>query len=141
MGMYTELNLGVEIANNLNIIHDLKIMLGTIDGDIVSNHDLFKTRQWDNMLLSDSYYFDGQTDSKLFRDDLDSNNPMYYLNVRCNLKNYDNEIKLFLDWLCPYILTEGFLGYMRYEESYAPTLIYKKDNEIIYNEVIFNDMG
>ena len=141
MGMYTELNLGVEIANNLNIIHDLKIMLGEIDGDIVSNHDLFKTRRWDYMLLSDSYYFDGQTDSKLFRDDLDSNDPMYYLNVRCNLKNYDNEIKLFLDWLCPYILTEGFLGYMRYEESYAPTLIYKKDNEIIYNEVIFNDMG
>ena len=47
-----------------------------------------------------------------------------------------------LDWLEPYIVTEGFIGYMRYEEWEDPTLIYNDfDNDKIvfkgvYSEVI-----
>ena len=133
MGMYTELNIGVEINNNSKVIQKLKFMLGDSDKDVEIIHPLFKdTDRWRFMLNSDSYYFDGQTDSKLFRDDLYENKPMYFLNVRCNLKNYCDEIKLFLDWLCPYIKTEGFLGYTRYEEQYNPTLIYKEKGKIEY---------
>ena len=122
MGMYTELNIGVEINNNPKVIQKLKFMLGDSDKDVEIIHPLFEnTERWRFMLNSGSYYFDGQTDSKLFRDDLYGNKPMYFLNVRCNLKNYCDEIKLFLDWLCPYIKTEGFLGYTRYEEQYNPT--------------------
>ena len=133
MGMYTELNIGVEIKNNSKVIQKLKFMLGDSDEDVEIIHPLFEnTDRWCFMLNSDSYYFDGQTDSKLFRDDLYENKPMYFLNVRCNLKNYCDEIKLFLDWLCPYIKTEGFLGYTRYEEEYNPTLIYKEKDKIEY---------
>lgn len=133
MGMYTELNIGVEINNNPKVIQKLKFMLGDSDKDVEIIHPLFEnTERWRFMLNSGSYYFDGQTDSKLFRDDLYGNKPMYFLNVRCNLKNYCDEIKLFLDWLCPYIKTEGFLGYTRYEEQYNPTLIYKEKGKIEY---------
>ena len=64
-------------------------------------------------------------------DNLYKDDPMYFLNVRCNLKNYYSEIELFLDWLCPYMETEGFIGYMRYEECDDPVLIYKEESEIV----------
>ena len=136
MGMYTELNIGVSIKNYEEVIQKLQFMLGDSDKDVNIDHPLFgKEKRWEYMLRCGSYYFDGQPDSKLYRDDLYENDPMYFLNVRCNLKNYEDEIKLFLDWLCPYINTEGFLGYTRYEEAYNPTLIYKENEEIIYKKV------
>ena len=133
MGMYTDLVMGVEISADPKVIQKLRYMLDNSEPDININHKLFtdKTR-WKFMLHCDSYYFDGQTDSKLIYDECVEN---YYLNVRCNLKNYDNEIELFLNWLCPYIKTEGFLGYMRYEEDYNPTLIYKEKGKIVFRRL------
>lgn len=132
MRMYTELVLGIEIEDNDKIIQTLRYMLGETEYQPVDDHELFKTDRWDYMLKCDSYYFDGQTDSKLYMDDLYEDNPKFYLNVRCNLKNYNNEINKFLDWLNPYIKTFGFLGYLRYEENEDPTLIYKTEKGIEY---------
>lgn len=134
MGMYTELNIATEIVNDPDLIHDLRVMLGDIKGGIIlKDNDLFtKTTRWKFMLSSGSYYFPGQPDSKLVRDDLYENAPMYFLNVRCNLKNYENEIELFLKWLQPYMLTYGFVGYMRYEEDNTPTLIYNENEKIVF---------
>jgi hypothetical protein len=61
----------------------------------------------------------------------------YHLNVRSNLKNYDSEIENFLDFISPYIETDEFIGYMRYEESEKPTLIYI-DNGIVKYENLNN---
>lgn len=49
------------------------------------------------------------------------------------LKNYDSEIEEFLDWLEPYIGTEGFIGYMRYEEWEDPTLHMKLVVFLVWN--------
>ena len=57
------------------------------------------------------------------------------LNVRCDLKNYEDEIELFLKWIYNYATTRGFVGYMRYEEDYNPTLIYFTDKGVEYREV------
>lgn len=133
MGMYTELNLGMGIYPDEEVIKKLKFMLGESKEDVKIDHPLFKDdTDWEYMLDTDSYYFDGQTDSKLIYDPIPK---QYFLNVRCNFKNYKNEIKLFLDWLCPYITTEGFLGYMWYEENDAPTLIYREFVKEIYREL------
>ena len=132
MGMYTELVLGLELEPDEKVLNVLKYMLGDIEEkplDYGYSHSLFETARWDLMLRCDSYYFDGQTDSKLIFD----RHGYVYLNVRCNFKNYSNEIELFLDWLKPYIKTDGFLGYTRYEEDYDPTLIYKEGRQIKYN--------
>ena len=133
MGSYTELNIGVRICPIPTVVQKLNYMLGEDTEDVHIDHPLFTDQtRWKYMLLSDSYYFDGKSDSKLFIDDLYPDDPMYYLNVRCNLKNYDEEIEKFMDWLCPYIETKGFLGYKRYEQCNTPTLIYKEHGEIIY---------
>lgn len=129
MGMYTELNLGVNFRKDTpqNIIDILKYMLG--DSPVrfeyikpqLPEHPLFETERWAIMLVCDSYYFDGQTDSSIHYDDISES---YYLNVRCNLKNYSSEIEHFLSFIQPYLYTDGFIGYTRYEEDDDPTLIY-----------------
>lgn len=131
MGMYTELNIGVSLRSDTpeNVIDILKYMLGDINNVETTDHPLFSTQRWAFMLRCDSYYFDGRTDSSMERDDIDHE---YKLNVRCNLKNYDNEIDLFLDFIRPYLETNGFLGYKRYEEFDDPTLIYNN----VYTDTI-----
>lgn len=136
--MYTELVLGVDLKKDTpeNVINVLKYMLGDLNDKTiidVPQHALFtpKTR-WDFMLRCDSYYFDGLTDHRFELDDIDE---QYHLNIRCNFKNYDNEIELFLDWIKEYLHTTGFLGYYRYEEFDDPTLIYNDYGDIEYKNV------
>lgn len=123
MGMYTELNIGVNLNKYTpeRIINIIKYMLQDIEEVEVTKHLLFSTDRWKYMLISDSYYFDGRTDSSIIKDNISKE---YELNVRCNLKNYDNEIYLFLNFIQPYLSTDGFIGYTRYEEADDPTLIY-----------------
>lgn len=129
MGMYTELNLGVRFHKNTpqNVIDILKYMLAESPVRFeylrpqLPEHPLFKTDRWMIMLDCGSYYFDGKPDSSLNYDKITE---CYFLNVRCNLKNYDREIEHFLDFIQPYLYTNGFIGYTRYEEDDDPTLIY-----------------
>lgn len=129
MGMYTELVLEIKIKQDERVIETLKYMLGKSKECPAWEHKLFKTQRWSYMLNCDSPVFDGQTDSKLYLEKDEC-----FLNVRSNFKDYDNEIAKFLDWINPYVLTEGFLGYMRYEEDTFPDLIFKANGEgiIIY---------
>lgn len=135
MGMYTELVCAFELKNETpnEILEILKYMTESFDSqdeiENLPNHKLFEDgSRWRFMLRSDSYYFDGTTNSFLKVDYLYPEKPSYYLNVRCNLKNYNDEIENFIDWLKPYINYAGnndyFIGYSRYEEAKEPSLIY-----------------
>lgn len=154
MGMYTELNICLDLNKDVpsNVVHILNYMMDGTNclcdsddkeyiNDVESqlgisemHHPLFDTERWEYMLYSGSYYFDGFTHSEMKYDNIGKN---YKLNIRCNLKDYGDEIYEFLDWLCPYVHTTGFLGYTRYEEYVAPTLIYKFDNMIKYQKVTY----
>lgn len=130
MGMYTELNIGVDLAPSTpdNVIKILDYMLGDEEVDVdTPDHPLFQTEGWRYMLRSDSYYFAGRTDSSITRDAITK---CYHLNVRCNLKNYDEEISKFLDFICPYLDGYGFIGYTRYEECELPYLIWHDESGI-----------
>jgi hypothetical protein len=74
-----------------------------------------------------SFHFPFKTNSSITFNTISNS---YYLNVKSSFKNYSQEIRLFLDWICPYINTSGFLGFYRYEESDFPTLIFKEDEKI-----------
>ena len=88
------------------------------------------------MLMSDSYHFDGITDSSITYDVITKR---YNLNVRCNLKNYDGEISKFLDFIFPYVITYGFIGYTRYEEFELPYLIWRGEDRIRLLDVYTKD--
>ena len=130
MGMYTELMLGVELKTETPeiVINILKGMSGKdediieemVKNNILPTHTLFKTARWTWMLRSDSYYFDTLPTVQFEYDEICN---AYYLTVITNLKNYNNEIEHFIDWITPYVATKGFAGYKRYEEDEHPTLI------------------
>jgi len=127
MGMYTEFHFDSSLKRDTpkNIIDALKFMTGeTSLFETEPDHPLFKTKRWQFMLQCNSYYFDANTDSKLVYDKIGG----YYLNIKCNLKNYGHEIQHFINWIMPYLdKTDGeFIGFYRYEEFEEPTLIYYK---------------
>lgn len=132
MGMYTELNVAIDFSKETPayIIVIVKAMLGENDNEnnnisiptSIATHPLFTTENWHIMLRCASCYFSGFSDSKIR---WDSYNEMWQMNIRCNLKNYTNEIEHFLSFIAPYLSTEGFIGYMRYETDATPTLIFR----------------
>lgn len=132
MGMYTELHFNSELKGNTptNVISILKYMVEDGDKPLkLPDHPLFKTCRWETMLVCDSYYFDAETHSTLRLDNITNS---WYLCIRSNFKNYDNEVECFLNWIYPYLNKfEGdFLGFYRYEEFQTPSLIfYQKDNK------------
>lgn len=125
MGMYTEFHFNVELKKDVpqNVLDVLYYMIGESEmPQHIPSHDLFNTDRWEGMLHNDSYYFPADTHSSLRYDDISRS---HYLCIRTNLKNYSNEIQLFIDWIEPYCATrhDDFLGFYRYEESHLPTLI------------------
>ncbi|ARC67896.1 hypothetical protein P5637_07065 [Bacillus paralicheniformis] len=129
MGMYTELVCAFELLEETpsHIIETLEFMSGQRDEqpDELPDHKLFSEgSRWKWMLQSDSYYFDGKTHSEIVNDTLVGG---CYVTIRCNLKNYDNEIENFIEWISPFIYKKDenyFIGYKRYEEDNEPELIF-----------------
>ena len=136
MGMFTELVLAAELKETLpEEVKDILMQMtsqSNCEPTALPAHKFFKTRKWRNLLVADSHYFAGRAHSLLTCDDFSK---VYSLSIRCNLKNYDNEIELFLDWLSPYIETSGFLGYIMLEGSTDPELIYFKNNELMIRAI------
>ena len=134
MGMYTALSLGVQFRRDTpaDVIDTIEYMVtGRREraADEYSSralHPFFSTDRWPALLRCDSYYFDWQTDYHFGPDQ-----GRYYLTGVSNLKNYSNEINLFLDWIEPHLDTHGYLGWKMYEEDVAPTLLFRYDNKIL----------
>lgn len=112
MRMYTELVLRCEIKKDTpeNVLNLIRNMLD--GGSRETNFDpiqLFGERG-DRFLRSASYYHHPVNYGGL-EESADFSGPQFF--VRCDCKNYDNEIERFIVWLTPYIESdEGeFLGY------------------------------
>lgn len=127
MGMYTEINCRICLDENVpeGVVKVLKYMVGDVEDisdEELPEHDLFKTPRWDTMLRSSSFYHIPKSNMELFYSDIGSN---WYLIGRSDLKNYDDEIEMFFDWIKPYCeFSEEMIGYSLYEEFNEPT-IYK----------------
>lgn len=130
MGMYTELHFNAELKQTTpqEVLQVLRHMLNAPgaparDALTLPAHPLFSTDRWGFMLTCDSYYFAAQTHSTLTYDEITKT---HYLCIRCNLKNYDQEIEKFIDWVSPYVdgFPGDFLGFHRYETTEQPTLIF-----------------
>ena len=126
MGMYTELVLNLTIKGDApkdatDVIRYLAN--GDERPESLPDHPFFKCTRWPMVMQCSSHYFVPFALSKLHETGYTDG---FYLSTRSDLKNYDNEIDLFVDWLTPYIeaFPGNFLGYKRYEEDEHPTLLY-----------------
>ena len=130
MGMYTELHYNAELLSSTprEVLDVLSYMVKTEKNSyppITPEHSLFGTDRWAHMLVSNSYYFSADTHSTLRYDAIAQ---AWFICIRCNFKNYCDEIAKFCEWINPYVSAcEGeFLGFSRYEESEFPDLIFKQ---------------
>lgn len=136
MGMYTELVLSCRIKNDPVAVEVLKFMCGKMGSDDalplnLPEHPLFATTRWCRMFHSASYYFVPHSVA-VFKQDAEIHTAREWsLIVRCDLKNYDNEIEKVIDWLQPYLaaMSGEMIGYHRYEESDHPTIIYTSERD------------
>jgi hypothetical protein len=124
--MYTELvlkcrikkNVPEDVMNILAYLFDRKSEVEKPRG--LPKHALFETPRWWGIGGCSSYYHHPEAMSSLYR------GLGTYLFSRSDLKNYDNEIALFLGWLRPYLDHEKgeCIGWEWYEEDEKPTLIF-----------------
>jgi hypothetical protein len=128
MGVYTELNMAVELNLGEKEIKILQFMTRENlrnDPDFpIPNHPFFQTERWDWMLRAGgSYYFPypNRRYCDFYYDDIAES---FFLNCRVNFKNYGSEIEKFIDWLSPYVdKTSSFVGHIHYEEWVTPQFI------------------
>ena len=125
MGMYTLLQFGADLKKDTpyEVVNILWYMLGKLEPTPpLPDHPLFQTDRWDYILcIGDSGYFDEETKHS-FNAKVDGG---MHLSVTSNLKNYNQEIQHFIDWIMPYVDAEEgqLLGSYRYEESRQATEI------------------
>ena len=131
MGMYTELVLSLELENGQDFQNDILPVLnemvggsGFLDGDCEMDMSDTLGERWNFMFNCSSHYHTPISVTKL---EYLPYAEMYVLFVRCDFKNYDDEIDKFLDWISPYVnksKSEGhYYGHYRYEEDDKVTLI------------------
>lgn len=120
MGTYTELIIKCRIRLDIPIeVHQVLDYLFNSSGKIPENlpdHKFFQTIRWHDIGRSNSYYHIPRTFSYF---------ETPYLFSRSDLKNYDDEIEKFLDWIDSYIDSdvEKGIGWIFYEGAKNPLLI------------------
>lgn len=125
--MYTEFHFNVELKKDIpdEVWDVLEYMTGVVveEPERLPEHPLFGDTRWRFMLRCSSAYFPHDTATSFYTAWADK---APFLNVRCNLKNYNDEIELFIHWIAPYVVetSNDFVGFYRYEASEHPTLIY-----------------
>lgn len=126
MGIYTELVLKITLPEKNEIKDVLDFMFdGTKDyNDELLNkpdHPFFKCTRWRHLSESSSYYLDHPKPVISYFSDFGTT----YLFLRVDLKNYDDEIDQFIDFIKPHLeIPKGkTLGWVWYEEDDNPNMI------------------
>lgn len=149
MEIYTEFAFGMTLKEDTpnSVIDILRYMVNDSLNEPAKlpDHPLFQTKRWTTMLRSDSGCFPGVPHKDLHKHRV-GYDTRYHLTIRSRFKNYDYEIKLFLDWISNYVEDEygEFVGYYRVEKHDNPNLIYIDKSEVshpIQIGVIIEDEG
>jgi hypothetical protein len=124
MGMYTEFLFQGETKANLP--HEIKELIYYFfdenSSEIIGSYELpdhpfFKCERWRHIGHIGSYYF--SPFCLRYKKEHIQKDGTERVFLICNLKNYHGEIKLFLDWIDPYM--EFYWGHYCYEEDEQPT--------------------
>lgn len=128
MGMYTEIYVNVDLVEDVpeEVLEVLKVMCGDSDKGLPKEYP----DRWECLFSNMSYYTPNTKVSNLTFDDISN---QWSLIGKGDIKNYDNEIEQFFEWIAPWCEND-FIGYHRYEEQLVPTLVYRKELSELENE-------
>ena len=131
MGMYTELIFGAELKKETpeQVINALKYIIGELE-DKPDDFPLPEGR-CKYVLNGSSYYFGvSESLSKIWFDEISKS---WKISSRSNIKNYENEIEKFLEWIKPHIErgsgAKNMYAITIYEEDFEPTIYYLHDRK------------
>lgn len=125
MGMYTEILIKADVDENAP--QEIRWVLEYLFNNVrlpldfeMPEHEFFsEDHRWRAIGTCNSYYHIPWTNSRYMENRIFS---------RSDLKNYNNEVELFFDWIDPYLDESSgqCIGYKWYEEDTEPTLVYKQ---------------
>lgn len=129
MGMYTEILVRAELPADTDrvVLGALEAMIGREDvPTVLPDHPLFSCHRWSSLGTCTSAYHPVISSSYLTASPWGADRLALFMHA--SLKNYDNEIELFFDWIDPYLANDpgDFIGYSLYEEDETPTLYFKR---------------
>ena len=128
MGMYTEIYVNVDLKKDTpdEVIEVLKAMCH-MEGSDEKVLEPYPDR-WGFLFSNGSYYTPFTSCRSLTYDDILG---AWSLLGKGDIKNYEQEIQKFFEWIIPYVdgYPGDFIGYRRYEEDRTPTLIFLPDDE------------
>ncbi|MBG9693236.1 hypothetical protein ABD91_21085 [Lysinibacillus sphaericus] len=135
MGDFTEVNLRLRLRRETpnEITNILNYLTGKMrNSNSLPNHPFFNMNRWRSVCnaFNDDTGIQGKVTYFEF------NNRYWDLCIRSIYKDR-GEIKAFLDWILPYIDETWleFLGFIKSDSSDHPTLVYFKENEIVFLSV------
>lgn len=119
MGMYTEIYVNVDLKKETPeaVIETIKAIC---EGDCDSKYLKDKPRRWSMLFSNGSYYTPSTCCSSLTYDSIAKS---YSLIGKGDIKNGDNEIEQFFEFVKPWC-DNNFIGYHRHEEDRDPILVY-----------------
>jgi len=139
MGYYTQFVMGARFkAGHDDVRHLMRTLLDPDNSrDEPPNspsahldHPWFKTDRWFWMFHGTSAYFAGDPCSRLVSD-YDGE-----FSIRCNIKNYTEEIEHFADFIAPFVEDRPeWSGYKMGEDDEYPTLLRFKEGRAVWVEV------
>lgn len=119
MGMYTEIYINVDLKPETpeSVLAVLRAMCGDEDQSPLAG----KPERW-RCLFSDMSYYTPRTSCRILK--YDEILRAWTLLGKGDIKNYENEIEQFFEWIKPWVQGEPgeFIGYKRYESHLVPTL-------------------
>lgn len=124
MGMYTEIYVNVDFKDDTpdDVINTVRAICNQ---DHESSFLKDKPNRWFMLFNNGSCYHTLTSVANLTFDKIGGH---WSLLGKGDIKNYENEIQEFFDFIKPWCEND-FIGYYRYEESRTPTLVYSRDEE------------
>lgn len=125
MGMYTELVLKCEVRGDAPdlVKQVVRHLFNNEDAPAeLPDHEFFSCQRWEWVGSGASAYHHPEAVKSLVKYDWSEDINIF---SRSDLKDYDDEISKFIDWITPYVFASGetCIGWKWYEEDEKPTLI------------------
>jgi len=130
--MYTELLLNAKLVSDVptDVLAVFEHLFnGGAQPAALPDHPFFRADRWNLIGRCSSHYFQPHSTSNMRFNDTAQ---QWFILSRSDLKNYEDEIDLFMQWAMPYLdESEGqFVAYSRYEEDNEPKLYFKPQQAV-----------
>ena len=130
MAMYTEIYINVDLKKETpdDVIRVLKAMCYMLPNQECTEVLVDYPDRWGSLFSNMSYYTPSTNCRFLEYDDITKR---WSLLGKGDIKNYENEIEKFFEWIMPWIdASPGeFIGYSRYEDNDKPKLYFLPDED------------